>query len=246
MVRVAIADSCRNQGSVNVTSMIRSDNAHPVTIRVVVVTRHRLDGDALAALFHAHADFRVLCATTSIKVATVVGRHRRPDVILLDGSLISPDGDQSFAMMIDELGQLPILLLDNDVNNGRLAAILSAPSIGYFTRSAPFSELAAGIRRMVEGERVFDPAVSSRIQQTPSGWQFCRGGNGSELAALTPREIEVLKLVASGHSVRDCAELLELAPSTVDNHKARLMKKLGVHKSLELTRLAIREGLVHV
>lgn len=63
---------------------------------------------------------------------------------------------------------------------------------------------------------------------------------------MTPREIEVLKLVALGHSVKDCAELLDLAPSTVDNHKARLMKKLGVHKALDLTRLAIREGLVNV
>jgi two-component system, NarL family, response regulator NreC len=226
--------------------MIRSDNPHSVVIRLVIVTRLRLDGDALAALFHAHADFRVLCTTTSIKVASVVVRHRLPDVVLLDATLISHQDDQSDASFFEQFGQIPILLLDDSVNNGRLATILNAPRIGYLTRGAPFSELASGIHRLVNGERVFDAVAKSRLHQTPHGWQFRRDENGSHLATLTPREIEVLKLVAMGHSVKDCAELLDLAPSTVDNHKARLMKKLGVHKALDLTRFAIREGLVNV
>jgi DNA-binding NarL/FixJ family response regulator len=138
------------------------------------------------------------------------------------------------------------MLLDEDANNGRLAAVLESPIVGYFTRGAPFSELADAIVRLVRGERVFDPAVRNRIHQTPHGWQFRGDENGSLLAMLTPREIEVLKLIALGHSVRESAERLDLAISTVDNHKARLMKKLGVHKALDLTRLAIREGLVRV
>lgn len=235
-----------NLGSVNVTIMIRSDDPHPVAIRLVIVTRLRLDGDALAALFQAHADFHVLCTTTSVKVASVVGRHRLPDVVLLDATLISRQEDQDSSSLFEQIGKVPILLLDDDVNNGRLASILNAPRVGYLTRSAPFSELAAGIHRLISGERVFDPAARSRLHQTPHGWQLRRDENGSHLATLTPREIEVLKLVALGHSVKDCAELLDLAPSTVDNHKARLMKKLGVHKALDLTRLAIREGLVSV
>lgn len=226
--------------------MIRLDNPHSVVIRLVIVTRLRLDGDALAALFQAHADFRVLCTTTSVKVASVVGRHRVPDAVLLDAALISHQGDQNDSSLFEQFGNVPILLLDDDVNNGHLAAILNAPRIGYLTRGAPFSELAAGMHRLVNGERVFDSAARNRLQQTPHGWQLRRDENGSHLAMLTPREIEVLKLVALGHSVKHCAELLDLAPSTVDNHKARLMKKLGVHKALDLTRLAIREGLVDV
>lgn len=226
--------------------MIRSDNPQRVAIRLVVVTRHRLDGDALSALFHSHADFRVLCTTTSIKVASVMGRHPRADVVVLDAGLISQQDDQSVTSLIAQLGDVPILLLDDDVNNGRLAAVLNTPSVGYFTRSAPFSDLAAGIHSLVNGHRTFESQVSSRLQQTPQGWQIRRDENSSHLALLTPREIEVLRLVALGHSIKHCAELLELAPSTVDNHKSRLMKKLGVHKSLELTRLAIREGLVSI
>jgi DNA-binding NarL/FixJ family response regulator len=241
---VAISDSRLNLGSVNVTRTTQSDKSHSTTIRLLVVTRYRLDGEALTALFHAHADFRVLCTTTSTKVASAVGRHRRPDVVLLDAGLIAQQDDQSVATLVAQLGEMPILLLDEDVNNGRLAAVLHVSCAGYYTRGSAFSELAAGIRRLAGGECVFDPAVTSRIHQTPHGWQFRRDVKGSRLALLTPREMEVLKLIAMGHSVKRCAELLDLAPSTVDNHKARLMKKLGVHKALDLTRLAVREGLV--
>ncbi len=127
-----------------------------------------------------------------------------------------------------------------------MSAILSTPRVGYFTRNEPFSDLAAGIQGLARGERAFGPCVKNHIHHTPRGWQLNYDQGDSNLAALTPREFEVLKLVAQGHSVKDCAELLDLAPSTVDNHKARLMKKLGVHKTLDLARLAIREGLVNV
>jgi DNA-binding NarL/FixJ family response regulator len=242
---VAIADPFRKLGSVSVTEMIRPDNPHPMTIRLVVVTRRCLDGDALAALFRAQADFRVLCTATSIKAAAVINQHRRPDAVLLDAELIHRSGE-NFANLAGQLGDAPILVLDDDVINGRLAEILNTPSVGYFTRNAEFTELADGIRRLVQGERAFGPSVKGRIQLTPNGWQLRRDANGSHLAILTPREMEVLKLVALGNSVKTCAELLDLAPSTIDNHKARLMKKLGVHKALDLTRLAIREGLVTV
>jgi len=228
------------------TKGISAPNSEPPsTVRLVIVTRHRLDGDALAALFHAHENFRVLCTTTSIRVATVVGQHRHPDAVVLDGGLIGDDHNCNSISLLHQFQKIPILVLDDDVHNGRLATMLDLSHVGYFTRRAPFAELAEGIRRLVKGERVFDPAVRGRIHETPHGWQLRRDQDAAHLGLLTPREIEVLRLIAQGHTVKRCAEVLELAPSTVDNHKARLMKKLGIHKSLDLTRLALREGLVH-
>ena len=211
---------------------------------MVVVTRYRLDGDALAALFHAHADFRVLSTTTSTKVASVVCRHRHPDVVLLDASLVGSEACRTVHSFVREIGEIPILLLDDEANLSRVTAILDIPVLGYFTRGAPFTELVDGIRRLVQGERVFDSAVENQVHQTPGGWQFRHEQHASPLANLTPREMEVLRLIAAGNTVKDCADILDLAPSTVDNHKSRLMKKLGVHKVTELTRLAVREGII--
>src|SRR3990172_6847627 len=107
-----------------------SDSPHRSTIRLVIVLRHQLCGDAFAALLQTHADFRVLCTTTSIKVASVVGRHRRPDVVLLDAGLVGGDDGKNAASIFHQLGEVPILLLDDDVNNGRLAAVLDFPFVG--------------------------------------------------------------------------------------------------------------------
>lgn len=225
-------------------AMNRMDFSHTVVIRLVLIARRRLDCDAFAALFRAHSEFRVLCTTTSIKVASEIVRHRRPDLIVLEGALIDEPADESLDALVERLGRVPLLVLDDDINNGRLAPVLNTAGTGYFTRCAPYEELAAGIESLVRGERAFGTFVKDHIQQTPHGWRFRKDGGSSIFALLTPREMEVLKLVALGHSIKHCAEVLALAPSTVDNHKSRLMKKLGVHKSLDLTRLAIREGLV--
>lgn len=226
--------------------MLKSDHAHSPTIRLVLVTRRRLDGEALAALFQSHANFRVLCTTTNIKVASTVGRHRRPDVMLLDGGLCGQPSGVHIGSLRQQIGEVPIMMLDEEVNYGHLAALMKLPSAGYFTRAAPFPELADGVCRLHRGESAFDSTIAERVHQTPHGWRFRHGPETQPSTLLTPREIEVWKLIAQGYSVKRCAELLLLAPSTVDNHKSHLMKKLGVHKSLDLTRLAIRDGLVSV
>lgn len=224
----------------------KMDSSDHPTLRLVVVTRHRLDGDALAALLHDHADVRVLCTTTSTNVATVVCRHRRPDVVVIEASLVDNDARHSIHSLIRQMGEIPVLLLDDELNRGRLAAVLDIPHLGYFTRDTPPAELVDGIRKLVRGDRVIDPAVQNQVVETGDGFRLRHETHSSPLANLTAREMEVLRLIALGNTVKDCAEILDLAPSTVDNHKARLMKKLGIHKSLDLTRLAIREGLIRI
>ncbi len=224
--------------------MARPELAHSPLIHLVIVMRLRLDGELIAALLQTQTDFRVLCATTSVEVASTVGRHRRLDVVLLDGELVDLPDCESIASLMQQLGDVPILVLDVKVNHGRLAALLDAPCAGYFTRGAPFAELAEGIRRLSRGESAFDSTLASRIEQTPRGRIYRLDSGTASSLPLTPREIEVWKLIAQGSSVKRCAELLHLAPSTVDNHKSHLMKKLGVHKAIDLTRMAIRDGLI--
>jgi DNA-binding NarL/FixJ family response regulator len=225
--------------------LLAKNTSLPTTIQLAVVTRRQLDADALTALLLGSSGFSVLCTTISTNVASAVGRYRHLDVVVLDATLVAQPGGQSVDSLIDEFLHVPIMLIDNEVNNCRLAAVMNAPHIGYFTRAATFSDLAAGIRLLAGGACAFDPAAKACIHQTPSGWQIRHDPHGEPFALLTPRELEVFKLIAKGSTVSSAAALLGLAPSTVDNHKARLMKKLGVHKALDLTRLAIRGGYIN-
>jgi DNA-binding NarL/FixJ family response regulator len=219
-------------------------SVEPTTIRLVVVALRQLEADGIAALCQSHAEFRVLSATNNFETAAMLCHHRRPDVVLLDAAFVGGDACRSFSKLLDMFAESPTLVIDDEINESRLTAILEHPRLGYFTRRVSFTEIAHGISCLARGERAFGPLVMERLQATPKGWRIRRDASSSPFAQLTPREIEVLRLIAQGSTIKDCANQLSLSPSTVDNHKTRLMKKLGVHRSLELTRLAVREGLI--
>jgi DNA-binding NarL/FixJ family response regulator len=113
------------------------------------------------------------------------------------------------------------------------------------SRTVAPAALAAAIQAILaHGTRVIDSALAPRLRATRSGYEFIEASTPGSVAALTVRERQVMRLLAQGTTVRECAEQLGLATSTIDNHKARLMKKLGLHKASELTCRAVREGLV--
>ena len=125
--------------------------------------------------------------------------------------------------------------------------MLKLPSFSYITRHTKFEVLANLLSVIAyRGERVFDTRISDRVTTTPHGLKLNQSDDHPSISELTSREMQVMKLLAVGHSVRDCAEKMQLAVSTIDNHKSRMMKKLKIHKATEVTHLAIREGLIHV
>ncbi|HEY4235181.1 MAG TPA: response regulator transcription factor [Lacipirellulaceae bacterium] len=198
----------------------------------------------MSAQFRTDQSFCVRCASPSLEAAAIPFQKCHPDCVLLDADLIGVDANASFAALDVEFRRVPVLLLDKDTNLALLTAVLTSSSIGYFTRDASSVELIDGIRRLARGERVFCPYVARRVESTGAGWRFRSDQPHTPFDGLTRREMQIARLIAAGSTVPECASALHLSPSTVDNHKSRLMKKLGLHKALELTRMAIREGLI--
>ena len=140
-----------------------------------------------------------------------------------------------------------VILLDDRLHEGLLAEILPYHRISYLTRETDCTRLiAAMIRSVTHDERVFDPLVADRLIQTSRGWRLQQSDQTPSIAGLTPRERDILKLLALGKSVRDCAGMLDVSENTVDNYKTRIMKKLQIHKCTQLTYIAIRDGLVRI
>ncbi len=167
-----------------------------------------------------------------------------PRLVVLDPTI----GAESIAKSISALRNskmLHLLVLDRRPSEGCLVEILTEPSASYLSRQAGQGALAAGIAGILaEGRRVFDISLTQRLRDTEHGYSLDKTAMNGSIVALSARERRVMQLLAEGRSVRQCAADLGIAQSTVDNHKSRLMKKLGIHKASELTRLAIREGLV--
>ncbi|MEX0936452.1 MAG: response regulator transcription factor [Pirellulales bacterium] len=218
----------------------------PPQLRILLVDDQVLNCEALATMFSQVERMRIVATATDVREALTLAADLHPDVVVTDAQL--PDRG-AFRCARDLLGILPSarsVFLDDEISVSRLREALAIGVAGYLLRSTPFRLLAASLARVAQRQQVFSPEIEDLLVVTPSGFLIKSTETELSLAALTTRETEVLCFLAEGMSVKECARRLHLAHSTVDNHKSRLMKKLNVHKSTELTRLAIREGLISV
>ena len=220
--------------------------ADPAPIRLAMVMANSLDCDAMSTLLAQQQRIDVLETSTDLEFSLAQCRQLFPQVLIVDPK-VAIDIPQRAGDMVRRGFVRHAIVLDDRLHEGRLAAVLPLPSVSYVTRQTGFAALVSTIvRGAIQGERSFDPAFADRVRRTPRGWRLEKAHDRPSVASLTSRELEVMELLARGHTVRDCAKQLKLAESTIDNHKARLMKKLQVHKAAELTHLAIRDGIIAV
>ncbi len=213
-------------------------------VSVALLMANRIDADALSALLSSGGRFHRVDAVVSEKAAFAVCERSFPHVLVVD-----PKACENLIQCVTGLTRnryvRHVIVLDDQPRDARIANLLPLPNISYMTRVSGYSVLERAILQIASGAgRVFGPSVAERIHRTSKGWRL-EPAHDRSIAQLTTRELEVMQLLARGHSVRDCAKHLELAPSTVDNHKSRLMKKLQIHKAAELTHVAIRDGLIN-
>ncbi len=216
-------------------------------IRLMLITDSLLDCEALRLLFLHRARFHVLEATSDFHYGMARCKRLVPDILLLSGSVGYKAIEQAANLVAkEEIKHL--LLLDDRTRECALNHAMRNPRVSYYTRRSGIDDLLCGMLEIVDqGQRLFDPQVADRIRRTTKGFRLDQQHDRPSVALLTEREQQVMRLLANkGNSVSDCAQKLELAVSTIDNHKSRMMRKLQVHKAAELTCLAIRDGLIRV
>jgi len=220
-------------------------NGTAVPIRLVILLATPLDCQALSQLFAHKRRLRVVESFSQIELGLEGCRQARPDLLILDPKAGS-DVLTKAGELVSKGHAGHLLVLDDRLHEIRLAAALKMPATSYFTRQIDATSLQDAIIKIVShGQRLFDPKLASRVRRTRRGLRLDSPEDKPSIAHLSVRETEVMRLLAEGKSVRDCALVLQLSESTIDNHKSRLMKKLRLHKVSQLTRRAIRDGLVH-
>jgi DNA-binding NarL/FixJ family response regulator len=167
-----------------------------------------------------------------------------PQVVVLDAQFCDEQLEPTLLHERTRRERLRLVLLDDAVHDTHVRTALRLGAAGYWTKQESFIEIADRIQRVAIGETVYCPHVASRLVSDENGLRLAPPDASSRFHQLTPREFELLPHLARGLTVKQVASLMSLSPSTVDNHKSRIMKKLNVHKTAELTRIAIREGLI--
>jgi two-component system, NarL family, response regulator NreC len=204
-------------------------------ITVVLADDHAVVRGALKALLEGQEEVEVVGEAGDIASARAVVAERAPRVLVLDVNL--PDGLAVDALpeLREEAPETAIVLLtmERDLTLARRA--LDAGAAGYLFKDSAHLELIEAVRAAAAGERHLAPAVAAGLKNEKSD---------DDRPILSPRETEVLKLMALGHTNREIADQLHLSVRTVETHRAHVQQKLGLSSRPELTRYALSHGLI--
>lgn len=212
-------------------------------IRILLVDDHAIFRAGLRVLLELYPDYEVVGEAGDGREALAQVRDLSPDIVLMDIAMPGLDGLTATRLILEENPQCKVIVLTQLENREYITPALKVGAAGYVLKRAADEELIRAIRAAYQGQAYLDPEVTGIVVD-----DYCRhldgtlGGDPYE--TLTDREREVLILTAKGHTNREIAELLYISPKTVDFHRTNLMRKLGLHKRTELTRYAIRRGLI--
>lgn len=219
-------------------------------IRVVVVDDQPLVRAGIVMLVNAEDDITVVAEATDGKDALIKVREHQPDVILMDVRMPGTDGVAATRGVVEEgltaqNGQpVGVIILTTYHIDEAVYAALRAGASGFLLKDAAPAEIVNAIRSVVAGEAWLDPAVARRLIDEFAARPEPHTPTPAEMAQLTPREREVLSLMARGLSNADVAVELFISEATVKTHLARVMMKLGVREKAQAVAAAYQTGLV--
>jgi DNA-binding NarL/FixJ family response regulator len=210
-------------------------------IRVLLVDDHTLVRAGFRALLESCDEIEVVGdAADGHDAIGAIERHR-PHVVLMDVMMPGLNGLDCTARIAKEKPSLRVLILSMNATEEYVLQALRAGAAGYLLKNARPDELESAVKAVARGETYLSTAVSKHVIEA---YLERVGGDRGPLERLSPRQREVLQLVAEGHTTKEIAAQLELSTKTVEMHRTHLMEALDIHDIAGLVRFAIRTGLV--
>jgi DNA-binding NarL/FixJ family response regulator len=214
----------------------------PLKIRVLLADDHEVVRSGLRMVLEAESDIEVVAEASDGAQALEQALSGEVDLTILDVSMPRMTGLQAAAELHRRRPELRILMLSMHDNEQYFFEALKAGASGYVLKTAANRDLVEACRACMRGEAfLYPPAVATLVRDYLEG---ARLGEAPPDDPLTARELEVVKLIAEGHTSEEIAAQLVLSKKTVERHRANVLGKLGMRNRVDLTRYAIRRGLV--
>lgn len=214
-----------------------------VEYAIVIVEDHPVFREGLKTLFSSASDLKVIGEAENGAEGVERIRELEPDLAIMDLSLPQMSGIEAIAEVKRQCPGTRILAVTVHDDEEYIKTALSAGADGYVLKDADRGEILAAVRSVLSGRSYLSPGVSEKVIRG-----FLKGANTRDEIQiedpLTPREVEVLKLIAEGHTNKAIAERLFLSVKTVERHRANIMAKLDLHNPQALTVHAIKRGLI--
>ena len=213
-------------------------------IRVLLADDHTVLREGIRALLNEEADMVVVGEAENGRWAVHLAHELHPDVVLMDIAMPLLNGLEATRQIKRDHPEISVLILTMHDNEEYVRQVLAVGAAGYVLKRAAASELVSAIRAVHHGDAVLSPAITRVLIED----YLREGGTRREPAShdLTPREREVLQLIAEGYTSKKIAEILGLSVKTVQAHRTSLMQKLNVHDRGNLIKYAIQKKIIEV
>jgi DNA-binding NarL/FixJ family response regulator len=216
-------------------------------VRILIVDDHTLMRSGIRALLERADDLRVVGEAGDGHEALRLIRELDPHVVLMDISIPGLNGLEVAAKVRKEHPGVKIVFLSMHSSEEYIVRALNVGAAGYVLKDATTNELELAVRSATKGETFLSPAVSTKVVGNYVA-RFLKNdappGLPGSFHVLTPRQREILQLIAEGNTTKDIAKKLGLSVNTVEVHRANLMDRLGIHDVAGLVRYAISEGMI--
>ena len=211
-------------------------------IKVLLVDDHALMRDGIRALLSLQDDIDIVGDASDGRQAVEKTLELQPDVVLMDVAMPGMDGLEATRRITKQSPKTKVLVITQYDNKEYILSAIKAGSAGYVPKRALGSELVSAIRAIYRGDSFLYPSAASALMEDYR--QQAKGEDPYD--QLTPREREILKLIAEGLTSQEIADRLFISLKTVIGHRSRLMEKLGLPNLAELIKYALRKGILNI
>ena len=212
-------------------------------IRVLLADDHKLIRAGLVLVVQQQPDFSVIGEADDGRQAVQMVESLKPDVVVMDIGMPNLNGIEAARQITAGRPETAVVILSMHADEGYVLRALKAGARAYLLKDSATADLVQAIRAVAEGKSFFSPAVSKVLLQDYMR-KLRRTGAEDSYDLLSPREREVLQLVAEGKSNKEVANLLSLSTYTVETHRAKIMQKLNLKGVPELILYAVRKGII--
>jgi two-component system response regulator NreC len=215
----------------------------PSDITVLVVDDHALIRSALVAVLNATSDIRVIAESANGADAVELAHKHSPAVVILDVEMPGVDAFHAASHILQLRPNTAIMFLTASDHDRTIEQAIKVGALGYVVKSDNPDGIPAAVRSVARGEQYFSPTAAERVRGSASDIRR-RKVVGTRGAAISERELEVLRYVGRGYAKKQIAEMLGISVKTVDKHVTSVMEKLDIHDRVELALYAVREGFI--
>jgi two-component system, NarL family, response regulator NreC len=212
-------------------------------VRVLLADDHQLMRSGIRLMLERESDMSVVGEASDGREAVTLAKSLRPDVVIMDIGMPNLGGIEAARQMTEEKPELAVMILSMHPDETYVLRALKAGARGYLLKDSAEEDLIRAVHMVAGGKSFFSPAVS-KVLLDDYVRKLKRSGSDDPYDLLTPRECEVLQLIAEGKSNKDIANLLNLSVYTVESHRSNLMEKLNLRGLPELILYAVRKGII--